>query len=80
MVPLLTDLVTQAVGKQLQGTPSDFGKPARRDNLYAPREGGALRSSQSVCARKSSLALQAQKQRLGAAAPALVVCTAVAGV
>jgi NAD(P)-dependent dehydrogenase (short-subunit alcohol dehydrogenase family) len=61
MAPRLTDIVMEAVGTPMQQKPNDPGKPSRRDNLYAPREDGALRSSQSVHARKSSLTLQVQK-------------------
>jgi short-subunit dehydrogenase len=58
--PRLADLIMEAVGKRAQQMPSDPGDPARRDNLYAPRP-GALRGSQNVWARGSSMALQLQK-------------------
>jgi hypothetical protein len=79
MAPRLTDLVMEAAGKPMQEKPGDPGRPARRDNLYEPREDGALRSSQSVYARRSSLALQAQKHRVATAALALGIGTAIAG-
>jgi NAD(P)-dependent dehydrogenase (short-subunit alcohol dehydrogenase family) len=78
MAPRLTDLVMEAVGKPMQEKPGDPGRPARRDNLYEPREDGALRGSQSVYARRSSLALQAQKHRAATAALALGIGTAIA--
>ena len=58
--PRLTDLVMEGLGKRAQTMPSDPGDPGRRDNLYASRP-GALRGSQNVWARGSSMALQLQK-------------------
>jgi hypothetical protein len=80
MAPRLTDLVMEAVGKPMQEKPGDAGLPARRDNLYEPREDGALRSSQSVYARKSSLTLQAQKYSTALAALAIGTGTVIASV
>lgn len=75
--PRLTDRIMELVGKRLQQKPDDPGDPARRDNLHAPRE-DALRGSQDVRARGSSIALQLQKVpgpalALGALAAVLAV-------
>ncbi|HEX8415261.1 MAG TPA: SDR family oxidoreductase [Sphingomicrobium sp.] len=58
--PRLTDFIMETVGTKVQQKPDDAGDPARRDNLYHPRA-DALRGSQKVHARESSLALQIQK-------------------
>ena len=58
--PRLADAVMEAVGTRAQQKPDDAGDPARRDNLYEPRA-DALRGSQQVHARTSSVALQLQK-------------------
>lgn len=58
--PRLTDAVMEAIGTRAQQKPDDAGDPARRDNLYHPRA-DALRGSQDVHARQSSIALQVQK-------------------
>jgi hypothetical protein len=58
--PRLTDFIMETVGTNVQQKPNDAGDPARRDNLYHPRA-DALRGSQNVHARQSSLALQIQK-------------------
>lgn len=66
--PRLTDIIMEMTGTSLQQKPDDAGDPARRDNLYHPRA-DALRGSQPVHARQSSVALQIQK----AASPLLVL-------
>ena len=66
--PRLTDAIMDVAGTRLQQKPGDAGDPARRDNLYHPRS-DALRGSQTVRARSSSVALQIQK----AGSPMLVV-------
>lgn len=58
--PRLADLVMEAVGTSMQKKPGDPGDPSRRDNLYEPRV-DAMRGSQNVHARRSSMALQLQK-------------------
>ncbi len=58
--PRLTDAIMELAGTQAQQKPGDPGVAARRDNLYEPRE-DALRGSQDVHARQSSIALQLQK-------------------
>ena len=58
--PRVSDKIMELVGTVVQQKPDDPGDPARRDNLYAPRV-DALRGSQDVHARKSSIVLQAQK-------------------
>nr|AGU09952.1 short chain dehydrogenase [uncultured organism] len=58
--PLLTDFAMQAAGKWAQQEPGEPGDPARRDNLYEPRA-DALRGSQKLSARHTSLAVQVQK-------------------
>lgn len=66
--PRLTDVIMKTVGTTLQQKPDDAGDPTRRDNMYHPRA-DALRGSQHVHARQSSIALQVQK----AASPLLVL-------
>jgi NAD(P)-dependent dehydrogenase (short-subunit alcohol dehydrogenase family) len=66
--PRLTDALMELTGTTLQQKPGDAGDPARRDNLYHPRA-DALRGSQNVRARQSSVALQIQK----AASPLLML-------
>lgn len=66
--PRLTDATMERTATRLQQKRDDPGAPARRDNLYHPRE-DALRGSQSVHARQSSVALQMQK----AASPLLTL-------
>ncbi len=58
--PRLTDAIMDAVGTKAQQKPDDPGDPARRDNLYEPRP-DALRGTQQVHARRTSLAVQLQK-------------------
>jgi NAD(P)-dependent dehydrogenase (short-subunit alcohol dehydrogenase family) len=58
--PRLADLAMEMVGKTVQQKPGDAGDPTRRDNLYEPRT-DAMRGSQHVHARRSSMALQLQK-------------------
>ena len=71
-MPRLTDRIMEAVGTKAQQKPNDAGDPSRRDNLYEPRT-DALRGSQDVHARRSSLALQFQKHRKGAAGLGLLL-------
>jgi NAD(P)-dependent dehydrogenase (short-subunit alcohol dehydrogenase family) len=59
VAPRLTDYAMEAGGRILQET-SDPGRAERRDNLYAPREDGAERSSLPGGSRKTSLFLEAQ--------------------
>jgi NAD(P)-dependent dehydrogenase (short-subunit alcohol dehydrogenase family) len=66
--PRLTDAIMELTGTALQQKPGDAGDPTRRDNLYHPRA-DALRGSQRVHARGSSVALQVQK----AASPLLML-------
>jgi NAD(P)-dependent dehydrogenase (short-subunit alcohol dehydrogenase family) len=58
--PRLADVIMEVVGTATQQKPGDPGDPVRRDNLYEPRT-DALRGSQHVHARGSSIALQLQK-------------------
>ena len=58
--PRLADLAMEVVGTTVQQNPGDAGDPSRRDNLYEPRV-DAMRGSQHVHARRSSVALQLQK-------------------
>ncbi|MFD1952482.1 SDR family oxidoreductase [Sphingomonas arantia] len=60
VAPRMTDFIMEAIGTGAQQKPGDPGDPARRDNLYEPRA-DALRGSQDVHARNSSIALQVQK-------------------
>ncbi|MHA6722384.1 SDR family oxidoreductase [Sphingomonas sp. RS2018] len=61
LAPSLADRIMEIVGTRAQQKPDDPGDPARRDNLYEPRV-DALRGSQQVHARGSSIALQVQKR------------------
>lgn len=70
MAPRLTDLIMEATGATMQQKPDDPGDDTRRDNLRHPRT-DALRGSQNVHARGSSIALQIQK-----APPSLLVLAA----
>jgi NAD(P)-dependent dehydrogenase (short-subunit alcohol dehydrogenase family) len=58
--PRLTDVIMETLGTRLQQKPADPGDQKRQDNLYEPRA-DALRGSQHVHARRTSLALQLQK-------------------
>lgn len=60
LMPRLADRILEKIGTVLQQKPGDPGDPRRRDNLYEPRP-GALRGSQRVAARDSSVTLQLQK-------------------
>jgi short-subunit dehydrogenase len=76
--PRLTDAVMEVVGKVVQQKQNDPGDPARRDNLYDPRADG-LRGSRDVIARRTSLAVQAQKlPLLGLGAGVAVIGAAIA--
>jgi len=70
--PRLTDAIMERTGTSLQQKPGDAGDPARRDNLYHPRA-DALRGSQNVRARQSSVALQIQKAAQKAGSPMLML-------
>ena len=59
LAPGLMDRAFALFGLPSQTT-DDPGRPERRDNLYAPREDGAERSSLRPFTRKTSLALEAQ--------------------
>ncbi|HEX8412262.1 MAG TPA: hypothetical protein VF637_00035, partial [Sphingomicrobium sp.] len=58
--PRLADAIMEAIGTRVQQKPGDAGSPSRQDNLFEPRD-DALRGSQRVHARRSSIALQLQK-------------------
>lgn len=75
MAPRLTDVIMEMAGTTLQQKPDDPGDATRRDNLHNPRT-DALRGSQDVHARRSSVALQIQK----APAPFLALAVLGAGV
>jgi short-subunit dehydrogenase len=59
IAPRLTDLLMEKAAFAVQKS-DDPGRRARRDNLYAPREDGAERSSLPGGSRKTSLYLEAQ--------------------
>ena len=59
VAPWLMDWVMARVGRVIQAS-GDPGNPARRDNLYAPRQDLAERSSLGPVTRQSSLLLEAQ--------------------
>ena len=61
LAPRVTDFLMELGGTRAQQKPDDPGDPERRDNLREPRGNGALRGSQDVLARRTSLALQLQK-------------------
>ncbi|MBV9077224.1 MAG: SDR family NAD(P)-dependent oxidoreductase [Methylobacteriaceae bacterium] len=65
--PRLTDKLIESTGFAMQVT-DEPGRPARRDNLYAPREDGARRSALPGGRRETSLFLEAQKRPLAVAA------------
>ncbi len=67
LAPRLMDFAFANLGKPTQ-TSTDPGEPARRDNLYEPREDGAEHSSLRPFTRKTSLALEAQLHPLATAA------------
>jgi short-subunit dehydrogenase len=68
LFPRLTDRLMEVVGYWAQET-SNSGLPARRDNLYAPREDGAERSSLGYpVVLKNSPYLQAQMHPVATAA------------
>lgn len=73
LAPRSADLVMEVIGTTMQQKPGDAGDTMRRDNLYEPRV-DALRGSQHVHARRSSVALQLQKL------PAPLVALGVIGV
>ncbi|WP_267388177.1 SDR family oxidoreductase [Sphingomonas sp. GC_Shp_3] len=75
--PRLADLAMEVVGTTAQQKPGDPGDPKRRDNLYEART-DALRGSQHVHARRSSLALQLQKLPFSSVALAAIGASAVA--
>jgi NAD(P)-dependent dehydrogenase (short-subunit alcohol dehydrogenase family) len=60
IAPRVTDVIMEATGTTLQQKPGDPGDAARRDNLRHYRN-DALRGSQNVHARRSSITLQIQK-------------------
>ena len=59
LAPRLMDRLFADIGRPAQTT-EDPGDPARRDNLYEPREDGSERSSLRPFTRKTSLLLEAQ--------------------
>jgi len=69
--PRLTDRIMEIVGRRMQQKPGDAGEPGRRDNLYDARD-DALRGSQTLHARHSSLAVQVQKLPKAAAGIVLI--------
>lgn len=69
--PRLADAMMEVVGTRIQQKPGDAGSPSRQDNLFEPRH-DALRGSQRVHARRSSIALQLQKLPQPAAAAGLL--------
>jgi NAD(P)-dependent dehydrogenase (short-subunit alcohol dehydrogenase family) len=76
LAPRATDLAMELVGTCIQQKPEDPGDPARRDNLYEHRP-GAVRGSQNVVARRTSVALEIQKVPPAALGVALAVAGAV---
>jgi len=61
LAPRLTDKAMELFGVEAQQKPGDPGDPAKRDNLYQPRDGD-VEGGQHVFARQTSLWLQAQKR------------------
>lgn len=59
ILPRITDRVMEAFGLGMQsiGKPAP---PARKDNLYQPREDGTIESAQPIETRRTSLFLEAQ--------------------
>jgi NAD(P)-dependent dehydrogenase (short-subunit alcohol dehydrogenase family) len=61
LAPGATDRVMELVGKRMQQRGADRDDPVIRDNLYEPRQDGAVCTDQPLAMRRSSLTLQAQK-------------------
>ena len=59
LFPRATDLAMEAGGEAAQQT-DDAPKPERADNLYEPREDGAIEDSRAMHTRRTSLWLEAQ--------------------
>jgi NAD(P)-dependent dehydrogenase (short-subunit alcohol dehydrogenase family) len=76
--PRLADVIMEAVGTRVQQKPGDAGSPSRQDNLFEPRD-DALRGSQRVHARRTSIALQLQKLPQPVAAAGLLGAAMVFG-
>ncbi|ONF96547.1 SDR family oxidoreductase [Sphingomonas jeddahensis] len=76
--PRLADVIMEAVGTRVQQKPGDAGAPSRQDNLFEPRD-DALRGSQRVHARRTSIALQLQKLPQPVAAAGLLGAAMVLG-
>lgn len=61
LAPRMTDRIMELIGRRMQQIPAQPDDPAKRDNLYEPREDGAVRTDLPVTMRHGSLVLQAQK-------------------
>lgn len=61
LAPRTTDLIMEKVGRRMQQLHGGPDSPAKRDNLYEPREDGAVCTAQHVMMRRTSLVVQAQK-------------------
>ncbi|MET0530355.1 MAG: hypothetical protein ABW003_18805 [Microvirga sp.] len=59
VAPRVTDYIMEVTGREVQES-SNPGESESRDNLYTPREDGAVRSSLPGGARKTSMFLEAQ--------------------
>jgi len=61
VAPRTTDRVMELVGRRVQQSPTAPDDPAKRDNLYEPRQDGDVCTGQDVVMRHGSFVLQAQK-------------------
>jgi NAD(P)-dependent dehydrogenase (short-subunit alcohol dehydrogenase family) len=61
VAPRATDRVMELVGRRIQQRQTEQDDPAKRDNLYEPRQDGEVCTTQDVVMRHSSFTLQAQK-------------------
>lgn len=66
VAPRTTDRIMKLVGRRMQQHRTEGEDPAKRDNLYEPRQDGEVCTDQSVWMRRSSATVQMQKlPRLG---------------
>ncbi|VWX47174.1 SDR family oxidoreductase [Novosphingobium sp. 9U] len=66
VAPRTTDRIMELVGRRMQQHRTESEDPAKRDNLYEPRQDGEVCTDQAVWMRRSSVTVQAQKlPRLG---------------
>lgn len=74
--PRLIDTLMEQWGRKLQTDIEQPPDPAVADNLYGPREDGAIDGHQDYYVRRTSLWLQAQKHTVAASAITGLMCAA----